>query len=125
MIVCRTHIGYGLPTRQDTAKAHGEPPGDEELNGAKDKLGWPLEPRFYIPEDVLAHFRQAVDAGAEQVEAEWKDRLSSYTSRLSRIRLPNCERRLKGELARRLGEQLCRYSRQIRKGWRRGPPRGK
>jgi len=49
LILCRTHIGYGLPTRQDTFKAHGEPPGDEELNGAKKKLGWPLEPRFYIP----------------------------------------------------------------------------
>ena len=39
LIICRTHIGYGLPTRQDTAKAHGEPPGDEELNGAKQKVG--------------------------------------------------------------------------------------
>ena len=58
LIVCRTHIGYGLPTRQDTAKAHGEPPGDQELNGAKEKLGWPLEPRFLVPEDVLAHFRR-------------------------------------------------------------------
>ena len=55
LIVCRTHIGFGLPTRQDTSKAHGEPPGDEELDGAKDKLGWPKEPRFFIPEDVLAH----------------------------------------------------------------------
>ncbi len=46
LIVCRTHIGYGLPTRQDTEKAHGEPPGEEELEGARKKLGWPLEPRF-------------------------------------------------------------------------------
>ena len=57
LIVCRTHIGFGLPTRQDTSKAHGEPPGDEELDGAKEKLGWPKEPRFFIPEDVLAFFR--------------------------------------------------------------------
>ena len=46
LIVCRTHIGFGLPTRQDTAKAHGEPPGDEELNAAKLNVGWPVEPRF-------------------------------------------------------------------------------
>ncbi len=56
LIVCHTTIGFGLPTRQGTNKAHGEPPGDAELNGAKEKLGWPLEPRFYIPEDVLAYF---------------------------------------------------------------------
>ena len=52
LIVCRTHIGYGLPTRQDTAKAHGEPPGEEELRQAKVKLGWPIEPEFFIPQEV-------------------------------------------------------------------------
>jgi transketolase len=77
LIICRTHIGYGLPTRQDTAKAHGEPPGEEELNGAKDKLGWPKEPRFLIPVPVLAFFRQAVDRGAE-LEAEWNARFEAY-----------------------------------------------
>ena len=79
LILCRTHIGFGLPTRQDTAKAHGEPPGDEELNGAKEKLGWPLEPRFYIPEDVLTHFRQSVVRGVS-LEKEWKQRFESYRS---------------------------------------------
>jgi transketolase len=77
LIICRTHIGFGLPTRQDTAKAHGEPPGDEELNGAKDKLGWPKEPRFYIPEHVLTYFRKAIDRGAE-LEAEWNARMKVY-----------------------------------------------
>lgn len=79
LIVCRTHIGYGLPTRQDTSKAHGEPPGDEELNGAKTKLGWPLEPRFYIPEDALALFRQALTDGARH-EAEWQESVKKYQS---------------------------------------------
>ena len=96
LIVCRTHIGFGLPTRQDTAKAHGEPPGDEELNGAKDKLGWPKEPRFYIPEHVLAHFRQAVDQGAK-LEAEWNDRLATY-QRAFPEKSAELQRRLKGEL---------------------------
>jgi len=49
LIICRTHIGFGLPNRQDTSKAHGEAPGDEELNGAKKKLGWPESTRFYVP----------------------------------------------------------------------------
>lgn len=77
LIVCRTQIGYGLPTRQGTAKAHGEPPGEEELNGAKRKLGWPLEPRFLVPEDVKKHFEQAITKG-EQAELEWLDRFESY-----------------------------------------------
>ena len=61
LIICRTHIGFGLPTRQDTNKAHGEPPGNEELDGAKDKLDWPRQPRFFIPEDVQEFFRTALD----------------------------------------------------------------
>jgi len=77
LISVRTHIGYGLPTRQDTAKAHGEPPGDEELNGAKQNLDWPVEPRFYIPEEVLAFYRQAVAAG-EEIEGEWNETLDGY-----------------------------------------------
>ncbi len=63
LIICRTHIGFGLPTRQDTAKAHGEPPGDEELNAAKQNAGWPIEPRFFIPEESLTFFRKAVEQG--------------------------------------------------------------
>ena len=78
LIVCRTHIGYGLPTRQDTEKAHGEPPGEEELKAAKRNLGWPSEPDFYVPDDVLNHFRLAVERGA-QWELAWKQRMQSLS----------------------------------------------
>lgn len=77
LIVVRTTIGYGLPTRAGTAKAHGEPPGDTELNGAKEALGWPLEPRFYLPDDVLAFFRQSIEKGAA-AEQEWQRRFDAY-----------------------------------------------
>lgn len=77
IIVARTHIGFGLPTRQDTSKAHGEPPGDEELNNAKEKLGWPLEPRFHIPADVSDFYMQAIDRGKE-LEGEWEERRETY-----------------------------------------------
>ena len=77
LIMVRTIIGYGLPTRAGTAKAHGEPPGDAELDGAKDKLGWPKEPRFYIPDEALVFFRQAQVNGA-QLEAEWQQKMESY-----------------------------------------------
>ncbi len=77
LIACRTHIGYGLPTRQDTAKAHGEPPGQEELDGAKKKLDWPLEPKFYVPDDVFSLFRRAVRRGA-RAEALWHKQVNAY-----------------------------------------------
>jgi transketolase len=77
LIACRTQIGFGLPTKQGTSAAHGEPPGEDELEGAKRALDWPLEPRFYIPEDVLAHFRQAVDRGQAR-ESEWRERMQGY-----------------------------------------------
>jgi transketolase len=96
LIAVRTQIGFGLPTRAGTEKAHGEPPGDEELNGAKRKLGWPLEPRFYIPEDVLRFFRQAVERGW-QLEMGWQARLAAYRAELPEL-AAELERRLRGEL---------------------------
>ncbi|GAP14970.1 transketolase [Longilinea arvoryzae] len=96
LIICRTHIGFGLPTRQDTSKAHGEPPGDEELNGAKKKLGWPLEPRFYIPDEVLHFYRQAETTGAE-LENAWNTEFKDYASQNPDL-AAELDRRLKGEL---------------------------
>lgn len=77
IIMCRTTIGYGAPNRQGTSKAHGEPLGDEELNAAKENLGWPLEPRFFIPNDVLAFYRNALDAGRD-MEDDWKKSFEAY-----------------------------------------------
>jgi transketolase len=73
----RTHIGYGSPNKQDTAEAHGSPLGEEEVKLTKENLGWPLEPKFYIPEEVLAHFRKAIERG-EKAEAAWQTRLADY-----------------------------------------------
>ncbi|HZK67540.1 MAG TPA: transketolase, partial [Chloroflexota bacterium] len=72
-----THIGYGSPHKQDTAAAHGEPLGDEEVRLTKTNLGWPLEPSFYIPLRALDHFRQAVQQGAAR-QREWEERFTAY-----------------------------------------------
>ena len=96
LIACRTHIGYGLPTRQDTEKAHGEPPGEAELDGAKRNLNWPLEPKFYVPDDVLTFFRQARERGA-QLEAAWNQRMEAYCKAFPELG-GELERRLEGEL---------------------------
>lgn len=96
LIMVRTVIGYGLPTRAGTAKAHGEPPGQAELDGAKDALGWPREPRFYIPDAALAFFRQAQVRGA-QLELEWQQEMAAYAADYPDL-AAELQRRLAGEL---------------------------
>ena len=77
IIMCRTIIGFGAPNKQGTAKVHGEPLGEEELKLAKENLGWPVDKKFYIPEDVLDYYRQAVVDG-QKAEDEWKERIETY-----------------------------------------------
>ena len=77
LILVRTHIGYGSPHRQDTFEAHGSPLGEEETKLTKEALGWPLSPLFFVPDNVLAHFRLALEHG-KQAEAEWEVRFSEY-----------------------------------------------
>jgi transketolase len=70
LICVRTHIGYGSPV-QDTREAHGEALGPANLRATKEKLGWPLEPTFLVPEAARTHFRKALDRGAEW-QKEWE-----------------------------------------------------
>jgi transketolase len=79
LIICRTRIGYGLPTMENTADAHGKPPGEDELAKAKENAGWPVEPKFFVPDDVLSLFREAIEIG-ERNEKEWQQVLETYKS---------------------------------------------
>jgi len=79
MIFVRTHIGYGSPHKQDTCAAHGSPLGVEEVKLTKINLGWPVEPAFLVPDEALAHFREAVKKG-EHLESDWEGRFLSYKS---------------------------------------------
>jgi transketolase len=97
LIACRTVIGFGAPNRQGTSKAHGEPLGDEELNLARQNLGWPLEPRFYIPDDALALYRQAVETGAG-AEARWNALFEAYGKAHPEL-AAELQRRLDGTLS--------------------------
>ncbi|MBS3753394.1 MAG: transketolase [Anaerolineales bacterium] len=108
LISVRTHIGYGLPTKQDTAEAHGAPPGDEELEAAKERLGWPKEPRFFVPEDVLAFFRQVGKEGDER-EGDWRDRFETYRADHPDL-AQELERRLEGRLPEGWTEGLPTFS---------------
>lgn len=96
IIFVRNIIGYGLPTRAGKPSAHGEPPGMQELAGAKENMIWPIKPDFYIPEDVLIYFRQAVNLG-KQIEMEWNDRFAAYQLAYPELAI-ELKRRLNGEL---------------------------
>src|SRR5512132_2445109 len=70
LIVVRTHIGFGAPTKQDTAHAHGAPLGAEEVRVWRERIGWP-DREFSVPEAVLRRYREALDRGAE-LERGWR-----------------------------------------------------
>ena len=78
LIVLRTHIGDPAPTKRDTAEAHGAPLGAEEVKRTKEILDWPQE-AFVVPEDALAHWREAVPRGA-RLEAEWQALFERYAA---------------------------------------------
>jgi len=107
LIAVRTIIGYGAPNRQGTAKAHGEPLGEEELRLAKESLGWPTEPKFYIPEDVLAFYRQALARGSEW-EADWRMRLDAYQRLYPALGI-ELRRRLDGKLPEHWQQAIPRF----------------
>ena len=89
-IAIRTHIGYGSP-EQDTSKAHGEPLGAADTAKTKERLDWPLEPAFYVPDDVLAFYRETGAKGAAAQDAwnsafaGWKRDNPELAARFERI----------------------------------------
>jgi transketolase len=77
LVITRTHIGFGAPTKQDSAKAHGEPLGADEARRTKERYGWPPDARFLVPDDVAASMREAGRRAARRAAA-WKERLAAY-----------------------------------------------
>jgi len=77
LIAVRTHIGFGSPHKQDTAAAHGEALGVEEVQLTKEAMDWPVSPPFHIPEEALEHFRGAVARGSV-AQAEWELRFQTF-----------------------------------------------
>jgi len=96
LIICRTQIGYGMPNKQNTAGAHGEPPGEPELLAAKKNQNWPLEPWFYVPEDALDHFREVISKGITENE-DWQDLMERYNATYPKL-ATELARRLNGKL---------------------------
>src|SRR6185295_18791329 len=76
LISVKTVIGFGMPTA-GTRKAHSDAPGEEAVRETKRHLGWPEDKQFYIPDEALAHYREAIARG-EQLEAEWHALIEKY-----------------------------------------------
>ncbi|MGC9502873.1 transketolase [Baaleninema sp.] len=95
LIKVTTTIGYGSPNKADTAGVHGAALGSDEVAATRENLGWDREP-FDVPEDVLSHFRKAVDRGAN-AEQEWNQLLETYRSKYAND-AAEFERMLRGEL---------------------------
>lgn len=77
IIVCKTHIGYGSPNKQDSESSHGSPLGEEEIKLTKEAYGWDPDKKFFIPEEALAKFREEQEKG-EKAENAWKEEVAAY-----------------------------------------------
>jgi transketolase len=78
LIILDSHIGYGSPTKQDTAAAHGEPLGDDEVRLTKRIYGWPEDAQFLVPDGVREHFAAGIGARGAAARARWTELLASY-----------------------------------------------
>lgn len=100
MIDCKTHIGFGAPNRQDTAKAHGAPLGDEEIALTRAAYGWSHGP-FDVPSDILNAWRATGARGAADRQA-WEDRFGG----LSMSRQSEFTRVMSGEVPKKLASTV-------------------
>jgi transketolase len=99
LIIVDSHIGYGAPHKQDTAAAHGEALGEEEVRLAKRFYGWPEDAKFLVPEGVRARFDQAIGARGRKLSQDWYKLAERFGAKFpifglksnawTRVRFPN------------------------------------
>jgi transketolase len=77
-IILDSHIGYGSPHRQDSAEAHGEPLGEEEVRLTKRSYGWPEDAKFLVPDGVYEHFDAGIGVRGATARQEWTKLLVAY-----------------------------------------------
>jgi transketolase len=78
LIIVDTVIGYGAPTKQGTAAAHGEPLGEDEVRATKRAYGWPEDAQFLVPEEVYADFEDGIRARGRRLRTAWEELYSRY-----------------------------------------------
>lgn len=77
-IIVDSHIAWGSPHKQDTAAAHGEPLGEEEIRLTKRNYGWPEDAKFYVPQEVYTHFREGIGKRGGTLRDDWMKRFEDY-----------------------------------------------
>jgi transketolase len=80
-IILDSHIGYGAPHKQDTAAAHGEPLGDDEIRLSKRFYGWPEDAKFLVPDGVYEHFATGIGARGAKARQQWTELFASYRAK--------------------------------------------
>jgi transketolase len=80
-IILDSHIGYGSPHKQDTAAAHGEPLGEEEIRLTKLDYGWPEDAKFLIPDAVRERFAAGIGTRGAQARKRWTELFAAYRSK--------------------------------------------
>jgi transketolase len=78
LIIVDSHIGYGSPHKVDTAEAHGEPLGEEEVRETKRAYGWPEDSQFLVPDGVREHFAEGIGARGSELRSQWDSLLDGY-----------------------------------------------
>ena len=79
-IILDSHIGYGSPHKQDTAAAHGEPLGEEEVRLTKRDYGWPEDAKFLVPDAVREHFAAGIGTTGPEAHRRWTELFAAYRS---------------------------------------------
>jgi len=81
LVILDSHIGYGSPNRHDTAAAHGEPLGEEEVRLTKRAYGWPEDAQFLVPDGVREHFAAGIGARGAKARRAWTDLFAAYRAK--------------------------------------------
>ncbi|HLG49486.1 MAG TPA: transketolase [Reyranella sp.] len=85
LIVLDSHIGYGSPHKVDTAAAHGEPLGEDEVRLTKRAYGWPEDARFLVPDGVMGVFADGIGARGAQARKGWEALFADYRAKHPRL----------------------------------------
>ena len=106
LIIADSHIAYGSPNKHDTAAAHGEPLGEEEVKLTKRALGFPDDKFFYVPDGVTEHFRQAMAERGGKSRSDWHKMLAAYKTKYPELH----------------AELTCLLERRLPEGWDKSLP---
>jgi transketolase len=80
-IILDSHIGYGSPHRHDTAEAHGEPLGEDEVKLTKRAYGWPEDAKFFVPDGVREHFAAGIGQRGANARKNWAELFAAYKTK--------------------------------------------